>query len=125
MKKHNDLYDNLISKIKTDLLTLLDERIKYIENKPNCSKQDTQRSKDSRTDMQSKDRDKDSKNCHEKASDNESNSGVKTDDKSSCSERQILGYKLLYECTLTLNSENTNFLKIYVLVIEGNICKIL
>ncbi|CAC5406382.1 unnamed protein product [Mytilus coruscus] len=122
VNKHH-AYVKLIDKIKTDFLTLLNERIKSI--KPSCSILDAQSSDDSGTDGQSKNRDKYSSKCQEQVNENESNSGVDTDDKSDCNKRQKCDFKLLYECTLTLKNERNNFFKIYLLVEERQICKIL
>lgn len=104
---------------------MLQERIRYIENHPSCSIQETHRADDSETDGPSKNRGKDSSKCQEQDSDNESNSGEETGDKPRCNKRQQHDFKLLYECTLTLESERNNCFKIYLLVKEHHHCKIL
>ncbi|CAG2188692.1 unnamed protein product [Mytilus edulis] len=108
--KHKE-YAILIDKIKTDFLTLLDERIKNIENQPSCSILNAQRSDDSETDGSSKNMDKDSSKGQEQVRENESNSSEETGDEFRCSERQKIDFKLLYLCTLILEIERTNFSK--------------
>ncbi|CAG2223903.1 unnamed protein product [Mytilus edulis] len=110
-KKH--YYDKLINKLKTDCMTLIGIRSKQIHNQVSCSAfLDAHNSDDSETDEPSE---KSSEDCSTnlKISEKELNCGVETDDKSGRHHRQTYDFRLLYECTLILQTAGDNLSKIY------------
>ncbi|CAG2229509.1 unnamed protein product [Mytilus edulis] len=117
-------YKKLTNKLKTDVMTLIESRIKQIKKQPSCADVAAESSDDSETDGPSYHTKSgiDSRHSLECVSENESMYGDETVEKSNRYHKQVHAYKLLYECTLILKAARENFSKINS-KIEGTMCQ--
>ncbi|CAG2188691.1 unnamed protein product [Mytilus edulis] len=117
-------YKKLTNKLKTDVMTLIESRIKQIKKQPSCADVAAESSDDSETDGPSYHAKSgiDSRHSLECVSENESMYGDETVEKSNRYHKQVHAYKLLYECTLILKAARDNFSKINS-KIEGTMCQ--
>ncbi|XP_071149374.1 histone-binding protein N1/N2-like [Mytilus edulis] len=124
-------YDTLIGKLKTDVMTLINLRIKQITTSPSCTSLDAP-SIDSETDEPSEKSSNSSGISSKHVSEIEANHGVGSDDTCDIDERQgrpdrhkrqMQDFILLYECALILKTVQDDFSKIYLLI-KGKMCKV-
>lgn len=117
-------YDTLIGKLKTDVMTLIDLRIKQITTPPRCKSLDAP-SIARETDEPSEKSSNSSGISSEHVSETESNYDVESDYTCDIDEhqgrpdrhkRQMQDFILLYKCTLILKTVRDEFVKIYLLI---------
>lgn len=115
-------YKKLTDKLKTDVMTLIESRIKQI--RPSCTNLAAESSDDSETDGPINHAKSGYESSHslECVSENESNYGDETVDKSDRYHKKVHAYKLLYECTLILKTVRENFSKVNSIIV-GVTCK--